>query len=157
MKTKLMQTILTVVFAGNLFAEDDSKKYFDDVLRIDSFRSLTVNGELPPQKEGVFDEESRNAAALVRSEALPFIHLNPSALAEFKALGQNEAEGSSISAVLLQELISDFESQEQNNAIPSMLSFYIARSKVEVLSPRQRVLCYVMIKSAMRQSRAKQK
>ena len=90
-------------------------------------------------------------------KALILVHFNPGTLAEYEALTQNESDGSAISATALQEAISDYEIIGNGKVVPTIISVYIAKSKVEVLSPRQRVLCYLMIKSSTRQLQKNQK
>jgi len=75
------------------------------------------------------------------------LDLNPGALAEY------ESGELAISAVALQQEMKDFQSLAGDRAVPTLIAFYITKSKAEILSPRQRILCYVMIKSAMRHIR----
>jgi len=144
---KLICLTLFVALVGNAFAEEKLPQSIVGLLQVDTFRALTKNGERPSQ-----DEMNR-----VVREASALLHLNPGVLAEFEALKEEESGGSApISAVALQEVMNDYESLTEGRAVPTLISFYIAKSKVGVLSQRQRVLCYVMIKTAMRQIPATQ-
>lgn len=141
---KLVRILLLVAFAGTAFAVAELPKSLADQLRKDVTQALTKNGEQPSKSD--VDDAMREAS----TSADKVLHFNPGALAEY------ESGESSISAVALQEVVNDFEFLAGDMAVPKLITFYIARSKVEVLSARQRILCYVMIKSAMRHIRAAQ-
>jgi hypothetical protein len=144
---KLIRLILVVVLAANANADEELPGPIQGLLLVDAYRALTKNGERPSQND--VDSAIREASTL--------LHFNPGALKEFEALMEQESGGSGpISAVTLQEVINDYELLVGGRAVPTLISSYIARSKVETLSQRQRVLCYVMIKSAMRHIRATQ-
>jgi hypothetical protein len=144
---KLIRLIFIVVLAGNASADEELPESIQGLLLVDVHQALTKNGERPPQND--IDSAIREASTL--------LHFNPGALKEFEALMEQESGGSApISAVTLQEVINDYELLVEGRAVPTLISSYIARSKVGVLSQRQRVLCYVMIKSAMRHIRATQ-
>ena len=144
---QLISLFLTITFSTSIFAVAASPQHLEGALLVDLTRGLTQNGKRPPAND--VDEALRKALIL--------IHFNPGTLAEYEALTQNESDGSAISATALQEAISDYEIIGNGKVVPTIISVYIAKSKVEVLSPRQRVLCYLMIKSSTRQLQKNQK
>ena len=144
---QLISVFLTITFSTSIFAVAASPQHLEGALLVDLTKGLTQNGKRPPANE--VDEALRKALILLR--------FNPGTLAEYEALTQNESDGSAISATALQEAISDYEIIGNGKVVPTIISVYIAKSKVEVLSPRQRVLCYLMIKSSTRQLQKNQK
>ena len=143
---KLIRLILIVAFTVTGFAGADLPKSLEGLILVEMTRALKIN--LPISNA---DNEIRTAAI---RETVTSISLNPGAFAEFDALPECESGKSPISALELQEDISDYEALGGGKVVSPLISFYIAESKIKVLNQRQRYLCYVMIKSAMRQIRA---
>jgi len=152
---KLIRLIFMATFVGATFAVADLPKSLNYLISIDAARAVSPGGELRIDGNRLImsDEEIKMRDAAVR-EALALVQLNPGAFVEFDALLDQESGKSPISAVELQEVIADYESLAGGKAVPKLISLYVEKSKVEALSPRQRILCYVMIKSSMRQMRA---
>jgi hypothetical protein len=146
---KLTHLILTATFVGTAFAKAEVSESIRREILGDMTWALGMN--IPVSDE---DNKKREVAS---NEASASINLNPGALAEFEALTQFESGGSSVSAVILQEAVSDYEALNAGTPVPPLISYYIARSQVGVLSPRQRFLAFVMIKSALRRIHAKTK
>lgn len=150
---KLIRLILIVAFSGTTLASADlPESPFRRFVLIDATEAagIPISTQI---KNGLSDSDIKKRELVIR-EAEPLFNLNPDSLAEFMALGQSESEGSPISAVELQETIIDYESLTVGKTIPTLIAFYIAKSKVGGLQPRQRVVCYVMLKSSMRQIHA---
>jgi hypothetical protein len=151
-KTNLMKPnpyIFLAVFAWSTLANADIPESFKSHVLFDMTRALKMD---TPVSE--LDSSRREVAI---KEALALIDLNPNALAEFEALEQDDAKGTPVSAIILQEIISDYEVLKIESPVSPLISYYIARSKVEVLSQRRRVIAFLLIKSATRQYNAKKK
>ena len=116
-------------------------------LLVDMTSALGIN--LPVSE----DDSIRREVAI--KEALALLDLNPGALAEFEALGQDKDQRTSISAVFLQQVIRDYEALKIEFPVSPLISYYIARSKVHVLSPRDRIVAFVMIMSVIKQDNTK--
>ena len=147
-----MKTILLVfqaILACSTFAIGDVPESLKHHLLVDMTFALGMN--IPVSE----DESNRREAAI--KEALALLDLNPGAMAEFEALGQDKHQETSISAVFLQQVIRDYESQKIESPASPLISYYIARSKVQVLSPRDRVIAFVMIMSVIKQDKDKLK
>ena len=142
---KTIVVLLTISFASIISVVAASPQHLEGALTVDLIAGLTQDGERPPQDK--VDEALK--------EALSLLNFSPGALAEYEALTENESDGSAISATALQETIRDFEVISNGKVVPTIISLYIAKSKIAVLRPRQRVLCYMMIRTSSRQQQAK--
>ena len=141
--------IFLAVFAWSTFANADIPESIKGHVLVDMTRVLGMNTPLSEV------DSSRREVAI--KEALALIDLNPDAFAEFEALAQAEAKGTPVSAIILQEIISDYEALKIEAPVSPLISYYIARSKVGALSPRDRIIAFLMIRSATRQYNAKRK
>ena len=146
---KILPLIILAAFAGTTFAKPEMSEFIKDQLVIDMTRALGM--DLPLTEENLVKRD----AAIIEASAL--VNLNPGAFAEFDALKDDESGRSSISAVMLQEVMADYEVLIEGTPIPPVIAYYIASSKVKILRPRQRVLAFLMIKSAVRNFHAKNK
>jgi len=139
----ILLLVLTFVSTLNLASADIPKPILDQI-RKDVIESLGTEGKKP----------SKNDVDSVMSEISKqpnLFDLSPGALIEFKS------KRSSISSVMLQEKIKDLQAlvSDEDIALPSMLSFYIAKSRVEELSPQQRTISYILTKATLRHIQAK--
>ena len=149
---KILPLILIVTSFVITFVSADLPEILKSQVFIDATIAVSPDGKIQTGADRqviISAAEQKLREAIVR-EASDLIYLNPGTLAEFNLLTEHEAGGSPISAVTLQEIIIDYESAAKGKAIPALISFYISKSKFEVLSSRQRVLCFLMIKSATR-------
>ena len=149
---KILPLILIVTSFDITFASADFPENIKGQVFVDATMAVSPEGKIQVDADrrviiGAAEQKIRED--IIR-EASDLICLNPGVLAEFNLLTEHETGGSPISAVILQEIITDYESAAKGKPIPALVSFYISKSKVEVLSSRKRVLCYLMIKSAMR-------
>lgn len=136
---KLIRSIIFVALTGIPFARAELPASLVKQLRTDMTHAMTKDGKQPSESD---------LDGAVRELSDKRWTLNPGALAEY------EAGDASISAVVLQEEIKDFEAIAGTLQVPKMVTYYVSKSKVEVLSPNQRLICYLLIKSASRHVRA---
>lgn len=144
MKSLIHLLVVTLACSASLVAE--LPEPIQGLLWVNADQALTKDGVKPPA----------SAVTKAVDEASTLIQLDAATLAEFEKLTENNAEGSAVSEVILQELIRDYlpMAASQNKPVPVLIDYYISVTKTRGLSPRQRLLCYVMIKTAMRQSNA---
>jgi hypothetical protein len=144
MKSLIHLLVVTLVCSASLVAELPGS--VQGLLFSMALHALTKDGVRPPNSE----------AAKAVDEVSTLIQLDAATLAEFEALTDYNAGGSAVSEVILQELIRDYlpMAASQNQPVPVLIAYYISETKTSGLSPRERLLCYVMIKTTMRQSNA---